>query len=262
MYFAAQSKDVKLHQDFSDSREFDKGFALVLCDGIGSFENSGKAAEIVCNTVIGQIDKLPINEIIQQSYKKIRSLNEEMGTTLLVANQLDRDLIRICYLGNGGVLRLSGDFHELPYTSHPYRIADLMLPHTTPSGALYKHISHNSGELELETSEVTLNLNNPMGDIIILFTDGISSLEENTLISDPEDDRSFWRNESSSVQFILEELHQFLVNQKDNINNKLLNQLLINILEKLKMKDYLEDDASLAIILTDKTIDSYKQKYD
>ena len=134
-----------------------------------------------------------------------------------------------------------------------------MIPHISPSGALTKHISHNSEKVELATSTIELNLNYITGDVILLFSDGISSLEDKVILKDNEN--RFWRNENPAIQLILSELNLLL---KTNISPSTFQDELIGfnqtILEKLKAENYLEDDASLGIIITENVLNHYREE--
>ncbi|MCB0804140.1 MAG: hypothetical protein KDB74_13670, partial [Flavobacteriales bacterium] len=62
------------------------------------------------------------------------------------------------------------------------------------------------------------------------------------------------------IQLILSELNEFL-KTKYNTNNfdEILVKFNKDILEKLKSENYLEDDASLGIIITEQVLSYYKQ---
>ena len=104
-----------------------------------------------------------------------------------------------------------------------------------------------------------MNLNYFTGDIILLFSDGISSLEDKVILKDNEN--RFWRNENPAIQLILKELDLFLIS---NNNQATFQEGIIEfnqvILEKLKTENYLEDDASLGIIITENVLNHYKEK--
>lgn len=256
MYFSAKHIDVKLNQDYADFN--DK--SLIICDGIGEFKDSEKVAKLVVEQFIGKeysklSDLIADNELI-----KFKNENIIGGTTFISAvkkNSLDK--IQIEYLGNGGVVHLYGDFSTNVNSDEPYRYGEIMIPHISPNGALTKHISHNSNKPERASSMITMNLNYFTGDIILLFSDGISSLEDKVILKDNEN--RFWRNENPAIQLILKELDLFLIS---NNNQATFQEGIIEfnqvILEKLKTENYLEDDASLGIIITENVLNHYKEK--
>ncbi len=130
-----------------------------------------------------------------------------------------------------------------------------MLPHITPKGELDKHISHNSEKEDYTPTKLSLTLNQKSGDILLFFTDGISSLEDKLILKD--DENRFWRYESSAIQVILSELHKFLSVKKHNEINEYLRVYLDSVLLKLKEYKMLEDDASLGIILSEQVFNYY-----
>ena len=151
------------------------------------------------------------------------------------------------------------DFSTNLNSDEPYRYGELMIPHISPNGALTKHLSHNSGKIERASSTIELNLNYITGDILLLFSDGISSLEDKVILRDSES--RFWRNENPAIQLILMELDLFLKeNSKQDSFQDTLPVFNQTILEKLKAENYLEDDASLGIIITDNVLVHYNQK--
>lgn len=178
---------------------------------------------------------------------------------LVLSKKSSLDKIQIEYLGNGGVVHLYGDFSTNVNSDEPYRYGEIMIPHISPNGALTKHISHNSNKPERASSMITMNLNYFTGDIILLFSDGISSLEDKVILKDNEN--RFWRNENPAIQLILKELDLFLIS---NNNQATFQEGIIEfnqvILEKLKTENYLEDDASLGIIITENVLNHYKEK--
>lgn len=255
MYLSAKYIDVKLNQDYADFNDS----SLIICDGIGEFTDSGKVSRVVVDQFIGK-DYSKLSELIADNeLVKPKANNMIGGTTFISAtNKNNSEKIQIEYLGNGGVIHFHGDFSTNVNSGEPYRYGEIMIPHISPSGALTKHISHNSGEVELASSTIELNLNYISGDIILLFSDGISSLEDKVILKDNEN--RFWRNENPAIQLILKELDLFL---KSNNNQATFQQAVIDfnkvILEKLKNENYLEDDASLGIIITDNVLNHYRE---
>jgi len=255
MYFAAQFINVKLSQDYAESFESEGSKALVICDGIGEFEQSGQVSILVSEYFKRDVFNKNIEEFIQDAYKELIARKIVGGTTLICAIQESISNIELHYLGNGGIVHFYGDFANNPYSTYPYRFSDIMLPHITPDGALTRHISHNSGEYELSPSSISMTLNHMLGDILILFSDGIGSLEEKVIIKD--DDNRLWRHENQAIQIIMMRLHQFMSSVSGGFNPDLLNGFLNDTLSFLKEEKLLEDDASLGIVLTEKVITYY-----
>jgi hypothetical protein len=256
MYFSAKHIDIKLKQDYADFNDN----SLIICDGIGEFTDSGKVAKLVVNQFIGKGYSKLSHLIADNEFMKFKKDNIIGGTTFISAvKQNNLDKIQLEYLGNGGIIHLHGDFSTNMNSEEPYRYGEIMIPHISPNGALTKHISHNSEKIELSSSRIELNLNYISGNIILLFSDGISSLEDKVILKDNEG--RFWRNENPAIQLILKNLDLLL---KSNIKSDIFQEKLIEfnqeILEKLKSENYLEDDASLGIIITENVLNHYSEK--
>jgi len=260
MYFSVKHIDIKLNQDYADFSITEDIKSLVLCDGIGEFTDSGKVAKLAVDQFIAK-NYLKLSELItDDEIGKLKADGVIGGTTFISAtNKNNTNKVQLEYLGNGGIIHLHGDFSSNVNSDEPYRYGEIMIPHISPNGALTKHISHNSQKVELSSSTIELNLNYITGDIILLFSDGISSLEDKVILKDNEN--RFWRNENPAIQLILKELDKSL---QSSIKNDTFQKNLIEfnqmILEKLKTENYLEDDASLGIIITEKVLNHYKEK--
>tara|TARA_R100000935_G_scaffold58869_1_gene98823 strand:+ start:5325 stop:6113 length:789 start_codon:yes stop_codon:yes gene_type:complete len=259
MYISAAFIDVKKHQDFADFSNDSNHKVLVLCDGIGEFEKSRVISEFTVNQFI-QKNYRNLNELIHDiELKQIRDSGLKAGTTIIKAIITKKsNKINVEYLGDGGIIHLSGDFDILPNSDFPYKYNEIMLPHNNSNGELSRHLSYKSKKEELRSGEIELKLNHPSGDILLLFTDGISSLEERVILRD--DHGRYWRSESEAIQFILKELSEFLENTNPNEFQDSLVQFNQSVLLKLKNNNFLEDDASLGIIISEQALKSSKNR--
>lgn len=256
MYFTARHIDIKLSQDRTDFINSEDYKSLVICDGIGEFHDSGKFADVVTNLMIDKSYSSIEQVVLDNELKKLKGDDIKGGTTVIFCKE-EKKGVYIEYLGNGGVIHLNGDYAVKTTENIPFQYCSLMLPHVSLEGALTRHISHYSTKNELIATKLNLNLNSINGDIVLLYSDGINSLENNIILKDGND--RYWRNESSSIQFILEKLHSFL----RNLNNcDKFHELLVafnqDVLVDLKNNNFLEDDASLGIIITEAVLDFYK----
>lgn len=256
MYFSARHIDIKLSQDRTDFINSEDYKSLVICDGIGEFNDSGKVADVVTNLMIDKSYSSIEQVVLDNELKKLKDDGIKGGTTVIFCKE-EKKGVYIEYLGNGGIIHLNGDYAVKTTENIPFQYCSLMLPHVSLDGSLTRHISHHSTKNELLVTKLNLNLNSINGDIILLYSDGINSLENNIILKDGND--RYWRNESSSIQFILEKLHSFL----RNLNNwDEFHELLVafnqDVLIDLKNNNFLEDDASLGIIITDAVLDYYK----
>lgn len=259
MYFAAHYRSIKSGQDYADSFLInEQDGAIAICDGIGEYKGSGEVSKLVVEKFGEGIKNknVSIQDIVNQARHIIEEKKLIGGTTFIAAKTEDSN-IHLHYLGDGGIIHLHGNFAKSPF-EHPYRYADLMIPHIMPdNGALTRHISHNSGEEELMLTSTKLQLNAPTGDILVLYSDGISALEEKAIL---QNNGLYWRNEQETTQIILNDLNTFLNQHYENISNDLLNSFIAGSLDKLNQKKLLEDDASLGIIITEEVINYYKSQ--
>jgi hypothetical protein len=260
MYIAASYINVKLEQDYADFFASDNQLRLIICDGIGEFKDSGKVAQTVGELFIDH-QMTDAKDIIQS--KQLLELREQGiigGTTLISAVvNLPAKNIKIQYLGNGGIIQLRGDFGNNPNSDIPYRYSDIMIPHISPDGALTKHISNNSGKEELSVSKIDLKFSTNVGDILLFFSDGIGSLENNIILKD--DEQRYWRYENENIQFILNELDDLLKAKNSSKDfQQELPDFSKSVLEKLKKADKLEDDAALGILISPEVLHYYKSK--
>lgn len=262
MYLSASYLPVKLNQDRAYFSALDNERFLCLCDGIGEFEDSGKVAEEVISAIKSKGHRILSAPIDNNFLNECKPLNIVGGTTVILCCQ-SKFGVRVQHLGNGGAIHLCGDFHERCVLGVPYQFIHLLLPHVNEHGALTRHVSHDSGDTELVPSLLEIATESNKGDIFLFFTDGINSLESNLIIKD--DIGRYWRNESDALQFILDGLHAFLQENvfADEFQDKLV-EFNKSILDQLKEKVTLEDDASLGIVITEKVLDHYriKQGYD
>ena len=116
-------------------------------------------------------------------------------------------------------------------------------------------------EEELRASELTLRLNCPAGDILLFFTDGVGSLEEEMM---KENGGNPWRYQQPAVQLILDALNGFLMDHcAEGDLAAALDKFVVEVLADLKERThlevrYLEDDAALGIVLTETVLKHYR----
>lgn len=262
-YFVTASIGVSKNQDRSDS--YVNG--LVVCDGIGSLPDSGIVADIVCKDLIHELDEVNSFDdqlVVDKISAKVRDLVGMGGTTLLYCRELNEAAVRIGYLGNGGISAFRGDFFYERIGEQVHLFSNLLLPHVDRTGALTKHISTNSFEKNTRLSIMDLSLNSECGDIILFFSDGLSSLETQ-FIADL-DEKGIWRSEAGLFQQILVCLHEFFAEhcQKDlpHWENTLyqLKSVLTKRIEEFKADGLLEDDLSVGVLVTSRVLQYYASK--
>jgi serine/threonine protein phosphatase PrpC len=259
MYITASHINIKLKQDYSDFIYSDDLKMMVICDGIGEFPLSNIVSEKVCEIMINKFYD-DINQIIDDNdIAKLASLPEKAGTTIFFAKIKNNNELMIQYLGNGGCIHCDGSFAENKDDLPIYRFNELITPHVNSEGVLVKHLSNDGGKLERERTKLTYSMNNVFGDIFILFTDGINSNENNVIIKD--DQGRYWRNESSTLMYILDSLNKFLCenSSKENFQDVLV-EFNKEVLFKLNEANMIDDDASLGFVINQNVLNHYNNR--
>ncbi|MBL0330038.1 MAG: hypothetical protein IPP64_11625 [Bacteroidetes bacterium] len=260
VYLSAKHIAIKKDQD----RTFFDRDKIILCDGIGEFKDSAKAAEILIDNLITTQSIVETRGMIEKSVMEIITSNLIAGTTYIMATLMDdNNKLALSYIGNGGIIKMQGDFYELPKTysdiNKPYRYLNLMMPHIDRDGILVRHVSHQSNPEELIPSNIDITLDGINGDIVIICTDGITSLEDDFIVAD--DQSRLWRNQSGLLSKFIEHLHDFLKANYAFISNQKIEKFIELELNDFKENKLLEDDASVGVILTEEVINYYKTVY-
>jgi hypothetical protein len=258
-FFTTSTVAVSKGQDASDSA----ATGLVICDGIGSLDDSGIVSNKVCELFIEFINAdregLSDQSIIDDISAQISALNIMGGTTLIYCRELKSNVVRVGYLGNGGITGLRGDFFYEKLGEKVNLYSNILLPHVDKIGALNKHISTNSTAKNSQLSTLDMNLNSECGDILIFYSDGLGSLETQ-FIADT-DENGLWRSELALFQKVLEELHKSLQFHCDlEFRSEQLGVMLKRVCTEFKDQGLLEDDISIGLLVTEKVFDYYLSK--
>ncbi len=256
MYITASHINIKLKQDYSDFICSEDLKMLVICDGIGEFPLSNIASEKVCEIMVNKLYDDIDQVVLDKDIAKIASLPEKAGTTIIFAKIKNNNELILQYLGNGGCIHCDGSFAENKDDLPIYRFNELITPHVNSKGVLVKHLSIDGGNVERKRTKINYSMNNVFGDIFIFFTDGINSNENNVIIKD--DQGRYWRNESSALMYILDNLNKFLCenSSKDNFQDILI-EFNKDVLCKLNEANMLDDDASLGFAINQTVLDYY-----
>jgi hypothetical protein len=257
--FVTSTVGVSKSQDASDSAPS----GLVICDGIGSLDDSGIVSNKVCELFIEFINEgresLSDQSIIDEISAQISSLNILGGTTVIYCRELESNAVRVGYLGNGGITGLRGDFFYEKLGEKVNLYSNILLPHVDKIGALNRHISTNSTTQNIQLSTLDMNLNLECGDILIFYSDGLGSLETQ-FIADTEEN-GLWRSELNLFQEVLIALHENLQIQCElEVRSEQLGIMLKRVLTEFKSQGLLEDDISIGLLVTEKVFDYYRLK--
>jgi hypothetical protein len=246
---------IKKNQD----RSFFDDQSIIICDGIGEFPDSALASELIIEEMIlWDGERNTLHGLISRAQKLLIDEKIDGGSTLIISKIKEEanSNLRIAYLGNGGVIHMHGDFGFEPNSI--FRFSNIMVPHVDKNGTLIRHLCRQSIPNDLQPTFIDISLTAPFGDIVLFFTDGIISLEEEQIIVD--DSGRIWRNQSEAVSFILNELHGWLRQNRKEFSNERLLAFNHKVLEDLKVKGKLEDDSTMGIIITDDVLKFYNGK--
>jgi len=249
------SISIKKDQD----RSYFDNQTIIVCDGVGQFSDSAKAADLIIDELkFWNGERNNLYGFISRAQQLLVDEKIEGGSTLIISNLEDKENsnLRMAYVGNGGIIHMHGDFGFEPNSIH--RFSNLMIPHVDKNGTLIRHISRQSFPSDLQPTFLDISLTAPFGDIVLFFTDGIVSLEDEQIIVD--DSGRIWRNQSEAVSFILKKLHEWLQRNCQEISNESLLVFSQEVLEDLKVMGKLEDDASMGIIITEGVLKFYRGK--
>lgn len=254
-YHSAYTIAIKKDQD----RSFFDDQSIIICDGIGEFPDSALAAQLVIEELkLWDGERNCLHGRISHTQQLLIDQNINGGSTLVISKikeEVNLNL-RMAYLGNGSIILMHGDFGF--ETNSIHRFSNLMIPHVDNNGTLIRHISRQSIPNDLQPTFIDISLTAPFGDIVLFFTDGIVSLEEEQIIVD--DSGRIWRNQSESVSFILAKLHEWLQLNCKELSNESLLAFNQKVLEDLKTMGKLEDDSSMGIIITEDVLKFYRGK--
>lgn len=255
--------------------------SLFIADGLGSYKYAQKSSEIVINFFKEKAKELDSTEQIQRAIPTFNSVfqgakqklidyanqnfSEEekkeenlLGTTAISIFET-KDKIKIAYTGNGAIFHIRANFNEFPDSYlFPWNAINLLNPHTIPEKgkeALYKLISNSNDFDESIPSIIEIEKDKSMGEIIMICTDGVFSPDQ---VKAGKNDKGIWvKYENSISEFFKHITHYFKTVQDYNTEN-LLDILKIYLSE---IKNTLDDDATLAVLITNEALNYQKNKH-
>jgi hypothetical protein len=257
MDFLQSTCSISIKKD-QDRSYFDNQ-TIIVCDGVGQFSDSAKAADLIIEEMkFWNGERNNLYGLISRAQQLLVDEKIDGGSTLIISNLEDKENsnLRMAYIGNGGIIHMHGDFGFELNSIH--RFSNIMIPHVDKNGTLIRHISRQSIPSDVQPTFIDISLTAPFGDVVLFFTDGIVSLEEEQIIVD--DSGRIWRNQSEAVSFILNKLHEWLQRNCKEFSNESLLAFNQEVLEDLKVMGKLEDDASMGIIITEGVLKFYRGK--
>ena len=258
------------NQDCNGEFEDNDFKALFIADGLGTYKYAKLSSERIVDFFVneakifqGNVESIKITEVYKQAKQKLIAFANEVitedekqednlfGTTLISVLETD-DKIKISYTGNGAIWHIRGNFNEFPSSYlFPWSAVNILNPHTIPENgkeALYRLISNNNDYSECIPSIIELEKDTEYGEIIMICTDGIYSGDQ---IKAGKNDKGTWVKYEPSMLKFFEYISRFFKNNqlynKESIEH-ILNQYLDEI------KPMLDDDATIGILITKKTL--------
>lgn len=244
---------------------------IAVADGLGSFQKSDLASKFVCENLVDIIERdgikaLSLDKVfeeitsnLKEHSKKVienedQQLESFMGTTLICCIETIEEFL-IGYVGNGGIFHLRGDFNIFPKRYHlPWNSINMLNPHSVVhkgKNALYKLISPNSTPPQFTPTILKLKKDTLYsGDIIMLCSDGIYSYDEVLIGKDAGGE--IWISGEGSMELFYTHLRRFFSNEE--WNNENLQACIGDYLNALGDENLIDDDISVAIIVSDRVI--------
>lgn len=276
---ALSDTEKTLNQDacgyFSDNKT---GITVVaVADGIGSSKHAevgsrfvvNKALEIIASNLQDGKKFFDYTDIFAKIQEQLTEMvnrdfadhlesvgRKDFGTTLIVGVDYP-EMFTLAYLGNGCAYYLTGDYTKFPSKGNylPWRVNNLLLPHSLPDEntgqeALYKYFSYHLATADqCVPTVITVSKNHHSGEIFIIATDGVDSL-------DKHDEFVFYHDElmmtSSWKAHLLCESLKSVLEKTTAVDLESLNQMLKDYMMVLKKENRMDDDTTLAIIMSQK----------
>lgn len=256
---------------------------VAIADGIGSHYRAELGAAFATRklkelleacTSAADIDMKRFFKTVQRELVKHAQEHEELefdqldpknslGTTLLCLLWL-KDEYLLAYVGNGAILYIDGQFSQFgaEYII-PWNIVNLLNPHTVPqNGAptLYSYIG-----LSIEDPVPTVirmsRDHTPAGEIMAVMTDGIASAESGLAGREPSG-KSLWIKAEERLPLLYQRLAAFLKENPEEATAGDLQFTLEQFLADIRENGYMNDDATIAVLIPEKTIGFHQHLYE
>jgi PPM family protein phosphatase len=281
--YACSTATIKssVNQDYCLTVKNDRAnfIGVIVADGIGSHFKAELSSKFCAEKLKEQLEKVEngseidfeslfkeiknsLFEFAKQSTEfKFDEINKakSLGTTLLCALELEKEFI-IAYSGNGSIWHTKGSFNKFSSNRYlPWNSINLLNPHCNEEegkAALYRYISVSDAQYLPTIIHLSKSLFTP-GDIIIVTSDGVFSSDQVQIGKD--DNETVWIRSEESMPILYNVLSEFLKKNPKEAKNEDLEFALNIFLENLKTKNYIHDDTTLGVIVSEKTIDFHQQ---
>ena len=252
---------------------------VAISDGIGSSQYAKEGSAFVAKTAVELVSRVidSTNDIpdFQLIFSNIQTQLKNMietcyptelptltdnsfGTTLILGLDYP-DKFVAAYVGNGVIYHLSGFFAEFPKSiCIPWNSVNVLNPHTIPRDGretLYKFFCYGAKPYQYSPSVIQIHKDQRTpGDIFLLATDGIDSADQVTPVIDKQ--KNIYKPTSRPMDEFYAYLKQFL-QETEQISDEKLQIMLEQFLSDMNDAEYLDDDSTLGVFISQKTVDYF-----
>jgi len=256
--------------------------AIIIADGLGSFQYSGLASKVVVKSVKSQIENLKLKEKIDlknifknskldlisftEKYKKRKKITfdqENSFATSLIVLIENEEYVNIGYVGNGAIWHIRGNFNHFNKSKYlPWNSMNYLNPHSIQNEfgkeALYKLISISNNFEESIPTIITINKDNIFfGDIFMICTDGIYSFDQVPI--GKMKDNSIWIHGEKTMSLFYNQLNTFFTENSDKTDKK-LKIIIKTYLQNLIKNKLIDDDSTIGLTISNKAL-QYQKKF-
>ena len=266
--FSATISNKKENEDAHIHFKSNGIIVFAVADGLGTYSAAAEASRQVIEYIKEKEDMITaertfltqfFHEINKHLYTiaknaKYKDYDHEklLGTTLILGIETEHE-VTFAYIGNGAIIHVRGTIGDFDDKVLQWYASNLLNPHSIPlkgSEVLYKLLS-NDDEIDVKPTIVRIEKDTKEGDAFIICTDGIASQDHYELFKHVTVGKLYAYNDKLLELFAL--LKDFQYSDKANASLHLNNKITL-FLER--NKDKFEDDATLAILVTDNFIKS------
>lgn len=255
---------------------------VIVADGIGSHFKAEVAAKWCSNKLKELIESMHTIEDLdfERIYTEVKlslfefakntdefdftsiDKNRALGTTLICILDFE-DTYYIAYTGNGSIWYIDGRFNTFgPNFYLPWNSINLLNPHSIEQegkAALYRYLSVS--DTPYKPTVLTLNKNQFLGgEILIAATDGMYS--NDAVLVGKDANNTLWIKGEETMPLLYRHLSDFLINNPKDATSEDLQFTIHHYLNKLKEKQFMHDDTTLGVIISERTIDYHQGIYE
>jgi serine/threonine protein phosphatase PrpC len=266
----------ELNQDAAWHKKGKEYSIMAVADGLGSFDYADLAAQYACEGIAQyEHDKNASSFDMQEAFVYVQEYlvrqtekyliqnnikpvhNNIFGTTLIVVLETEKEFV--CgYCGNGGIFHVRGNFDHFQASQYlPWNAVNYLNPHTVQNAqgkeALYKLLSFYATPAEYTPTIIRISKDNIFyGDMLMICTDGIFSNDQTQIGKDSKN--NLWIQGEATVATLYEFLKPFPRTEKA------LKDKIHEYLSHLHTQKLLDDDATIAICVSQTMLDYHSQK--